>query len=197
MPLVNKSFVFSDAADDMPDGGNAANITISRNGTEPSIQTACSTRGITQTEFATTVTGNTWEDWGVPSGATVSSVRFTTWTDRVASVSRLGSHSVVFSIVDNSGNSILSSTLTSKSLPTTTSTGFTDNGATTLVNVIPSSQASTSVARLRFEYTLTTTAGGGSANVSWRFGSATLEINYTSGPVNTDITLLVTPVKLY
>lgn len=197
MPLVNKSFVFSDPADDMPDGGNAANIIVSRNASEPSIQTNCSVRGITQTEFATISSGNTWEDWGVPSGATVSSVRFTTWTDRVANNTRLGSHSVVFSIVDNSGNSILSSIITSAVLPNTTAASFSDEGSTSLVNVIPASQSPTSVARLRFEYTLNTTAGGGSANVSWRFGSATLEINYTIASENNNVILLVTPVKLY
>ena len=177
MAIVEKGFDFTETGNDLEDQGNAANITAAQNTTEPSIAFTCTSNNTSQTEDALYQNGDTWETWGVPTGATVNSVA-AVWTDRTADASRLTSHSVVLDIVQGDGTTTcLVAPLDSKTLSLTVTGVFASNTGST-ISVGAGSQASTQAVRLLASYTLVT-PGGKAPSTDWRLGDVDLTIDYT------------------
>ncbi len=177
MPTVIKNFNFGEVSNDLVDQANAANITASQNTTEPSIAFTCTANNILETEYGLYQDGDTWEDWGVPSGATVNSVS-AEWTDRTADNSRLTTHSVDLDIMQTDGTTTcLDAVLATKDLSVAIEGTFNTNTGS-VINVSTGSQSSTTVVRLRASYNLDT-ANGKNPSVDWRLGDVDILIDYT------------------
>lgn len=187
----SKTFVFATDAEGLADAGNAASLVfayVSADGNPSgSIGYTTTLESVTQTEFARRAsTGQTWETWGVPTGATVTSVVVAAWNEKTAGVTKLSSHSLKARIINSSGTTIHSAgDLLNATLSITSDTTWQSGTAGSSVAVDSSYQASTTDVRLELEYTVTTSGGGGSAAVDQRFDNIRIDITYTPAPSGT------------
>jgi len=174
--------------ENLVDGGQSSQIVYSRDATDSAakfVNTYASAG--TNGEIAREVTGDTWEAWGVPAGATVTSVQLTGWAKKQVANTALTSQSWGISIVNSSGTKIHGSTsnlVTSGTLPTTIDAGYVSGAAGSTVAVDSAYQASTTVVRLQLTVTQTTTA---SASADVRFNDVAILIMYTVPTTNNNV----------
>lgn len=136
-------------------------------------------KGATASEQART-SGTTWASlFGIPSDATVNTVRVVSYQRKVAGVAKLSSHSIILRIVDGAGATI-GGDLASETLPTATS-GWLAGGGIAVAQTV--GQVASSTARLGMQYTVTTLGGGGTAATDARFDNVVYEIDYTEAAV--------------
>lgn len=113
--------------------------------------------------------------FGIASGDSVSQARITGLYDQVTNNTKLTSHQLVVTLIDDAGSTIV----TLATINPGTGTGsWADVGA-------GSNQAMTKSGsdgcRLKFAYTCTTSGGGGTADVDYGVDEVTVEITYTGG----------------
>lgn len=184
MPSVTKTWTFASGAEGLADAGNSAVTFAAQAGDgnpADSVKFTQGTKSVTHTEFARrATTGETWETWGVPAGATVTDVQVTAWSERLVSNTKLSSHSIKARIIDSGGASVhAAGDLLDVALGTTTDASWQAGAAGTQRAVDSAKQASTTDVRLELEYGVTTSGGGGSANVDQRFDQIELTITYS------------------
>lgn len=184
---VVKTWAFASDAEGLADAGNTANLTFAAETGDGnpagSVKLTTGTKGQTLTEFARrATTGETWETWGVPSGGTVTAVQVTAWSERLVANTKLSSHSLKARVIGSGGTTVHSvGDALDAALGTTTDATWQAGTAGSSRAVDAGSQASTTDVRLELEYTVTTSGGGGSANVDQRFDQIALTITYTPG----------------
>lgn len=187
MPTVTKTFTFASGTEGLLDLG-ISGVTFAHvagdGNPSGSIQFTQATKLVTQSEIgARNTTGETWETWGVPAGSTVTSVQITAWQERLAANTKLSSHSVQMQVMGSDSASALAGDLINTSLGTTTDATWQAGAAGSSQAVNTNRQASTTDVRLYITYSVTTSGGGGSANVDQRFDQIELTITYTAaGP---------------
>lgn len=172
MPTVIKSWTFASDNEGLADAGQTGNITFSWESGDGSPSNGCIKAvvagGMFEGEKAYKAsTTDTWETWGVPSGATVTNVNIT------GKYKSAGSHDpgVTVNIIDSTGGYIISGGSSGNS---TTWTDFTpvNNAA-----VGASYQASTTSVRLM----LLCSTGFPSANDTEYIDTIDATITYTEG----------------
>lgn len=134
-----------------------------------------------ETELARrTATGETWEDWGVPAGAVVTHVQITGYDERLATATKLTSHSLKARVVDSAGASVHSAgELLDLALDTDVEVAWQTGQAGGSQRAVDSAkQASNTDVRLELEWAVTTSGGGGNANVDQRLDNIALQITY-------------------
>lgn len=181
MATVTKQWLFPTDAEGIADAGNSAAISLAYDSTNDCIEFVCTTKNITQTEFfRRATTGQTWQDWGVPAGATVTAVEITSWAERLTNNTKLNTHSIKMRVIGSGGASVHGATdLVDTALGTTVDTFFVAGPVTgNAVAVSGGSQASTTDVRLEIEYLLDTDSGGGGASVIQEIDGINLEITY-------------------
>lgn len=186
-----KTWAFAADAEGLTDAGNAANLTFAAHAGDgnpaDSVKFTTPTKGQTMTEFARrSGTGETWETWGIPSGATVTDVQITAWNEKLRANTKLSSHSVKARIIGSGGSSVHSAgDLLDASLGTAIDSSWQSGAAGTSRAVDAGNQASTTDVRLELEYTVVTSGGGGSANVDQGFDQIQLTVTYSPPPSGT------------
>jgi hypothetical protein len=185
MPTVVKTWAFASDAEGLTDAGVSAvafaHLTTDGN---PSgcVRFTQATKAVTQSERALRAsTGETWESWGVPAGATVTGVQVTAWQEKLAANTKLSSHSISARVIGSGGASVHSAgdLLAAVALGTTTDATWQAGAAGTARAVDSGAQASGTDVRLELEYSVVTSGGGGSASVDQRFDQIQLTITYT------------------
>jgi hypothetical protein len=182
MATVAKTWDFTADAMGLADSGSDANLAFAWDATDRAVKFTCTAKSVTATELARrATTGETWETWGVPAGATVTGLQVTGWAKKLVSNTKLSSHTLVVSVVDPAGALVHAAAgdLLSTTLPTTVDVGYVAQAAGPVVAVDAAYQASNTDVRLGLSYSVTTSGGGGSASVDQRFDAITLEIAYT------------------
>jgi hypothetical protein len=188
---TTKTWAFAADSEGLADAGNSTNLTFAAHAGDgnpaDSIKFTTATKGQTMTEFARrSGTGETWETWGIPSGATVTDVQITAWDEKLRANSKLSSHSIKARIIGSGGSSVHSAgDLLDVALGTTVDSSWQSPAGGTSQAVDAGSQASTTDVRLELEYTVTTTGGGGSTNVDQGFDQIQLTVTYTPPPSGT------------
>lgn len=190
MATLVKSFVFAADAEGLADAGNNANLTFAFDGTDGNptgcVKFTTSTKSATMEEFGQkSTTTDTWQTWGIPSGATVTNAQISAWQKKLVSNTKLSSNSVKLNVIDASAAIVTASDLISASLATTTDASWQAQSAGSTIGVNAGSQNSTSAVRLKIDYTCTTSGTAGTANVDARFDQIDLTITYTPAPVST------------
>ena len=187
MATAVKTWVFASDAEGLVDAGNSASLGFAYEGSDgngagcvkftQSMQNAGD-----QTEYARrAATGETWEDWGVPAGATVTQVQITGWDERLVSNNKLSNHSLDVRVINSGGTTVHSAgDLLGVSLGTGTDSTWQSGGAGTQRAVDASYQASDTDVRLMLIYQCDINTGAGS-DVDQRFDNIELTIVYTAG----------------
>lgn len=123
---------------------------------------------------------DTWETWGVPAGATVTSLAITAWQSRLVANSRLSAANFQVNVINFSGTPVhTAGPLISATLPITpTATTYSAGAAGSAVAVDATYQPSSTPVSLQLSYTETTTNQTG-VSVDYRFDEITLAITYT------------------
>ena len=180
MPTVTKTWVFAADAEGLADAGVSANIAFAYEGADGDPASGCvkftSASVPASIERARrAATGQTWETWGVPAGATVTNVQITAWRSKVVAESGGGINIARMRIVDSAAASVHSAGDLISSPVGAPATWITNPaGSARAVNAL--SQASTTDVRLEIEYETYTT---GTNDV--RFDTITLAITYVGG----------------
>lgn len=176
----------TNAWENLADAGNSASVTYSRDATDIAAKFVQATKATTQTEFGRkSGAGDTWASiFGISAGATVTQIQVSAWKKKLVSVTKLSSHSVTIALIDDSGARVTATdSISGVALGTTADGSYVAQTAGSTVNVNAGSQAASTNVRLSLEYTVTTSGGGGSANVDQRFDDITITITYTAGPI--------------
>lgn len=187
MATVDYTLGFASDAQGLVDNGTHASVTFAFEGSDgnPSgcVKFTCAQKSLTNAqEYGIRASGNglTWEQMGVPAGATVTNVELVSWQERLVSNSKLSSHSLYVAIVEgSSGTAIAPALLQTTALGTAVDSAWQSNGSGGLQSVGASYQASSTPVRVYLLYTITTLGGGGSANVDQRFDNLVVRITYT------------------
>ncbi len=177
-----KTWNFTGNAEGLADPGNHASVAFSFDATDNAVLFSTTVKSLTNAvEFGRkSTTGETWETWGVPVGATVTNVQITAWQEKLVANSKLSAHSIKARIINSSGTTIhTAGDILDVALGTTLDASYQAGVAGTQRAVDASYQASTTDVRLELEYTVTTLGGGGTAAVDQRFDVITLTITYT------------------
>lgn len=181
-----KTWSFLSGSEGLADAGNENKLDFQHESGDGSpagsVSFTTSTKSSTLQEFARRPsTGETWETWGVPAGSTVTSVQITAWKERTVANTKLSSHTFKARIIGSGGSTVHSAgDLLSVSLATGTDASWQTGSAGSSRAVDGGSQASTTDVRLELDYTVTTSGGGGGANVDQRFDEISLTITYTA-----------------
>jgi hypothetical protein len=189
MPTIDKTFNGGGTFSEL---GNSANIVFDPNGSAY-IFTSSTSDMSNEGEFGLQSSGETWETWGVPAGATVTGVELVTYDRAITNTGgRVTDSLVEVDILNSAGSaSVLSGVLLSNTNRTTGSTaGATGAGSR---SVSGGSQASNTVVRLQFFNQLSSN----SSSVTWSYSldNLLLRITYTpaeallSGTVSSDVSL--------
>lgn len=193
MPTVIKRWSFATSAEGLADDGTPASIAFAWQASDSPTGTGGCVKFTSTTASLSNVVKNvyptsgseTWENWGVPVGAVVTSVRATGYYYRVASATGLTSVKLLAYLGTSTETPILDPSSpwfgytldSSTSLSTSASTWTTGpNTLTTNAPVQSAFRASTSTVELILEFHLTTAAGA--VNVDVRFDEIELEITY-------------------
>lgn len=167
MATVQRTFAFAADAEGMVDQA-VSGVAFAFEGADGnpagSVKFTFGSKGSTATERGAT-SGLTWQDYGVPAGATVNSVRVVSYSRKVAVNSKLSAHSHLIRVGGYQ--------CASESLPTATGGWLVGGG-------IAAAGAPLSGADLEIEYTVTTLGGGGSASVDARFDQIVVEVDYST-----------------
>jgi hypothetical protein len=178
------TWTFASSLEELGDAGTNANVVCQHDSGDgnPSgaLQWECISKNHTGSNWAkTNGTGSTWITLGVPSGATVLSVRLTDWETKVLAVANLGSHSCQFDVIANDNTVVHSAgSLTNFTLPTSTDGSFVSRGAAPMRDVDGSYQAASTGIRFQMRYDVTTTGPSGGLDVRTDFDNIDLEITY-------------------
>lgn len=167
MPTVQKTFAFAADAEGLTDqavSGVAFAFLSSDGNPAGCVRFTQGTKSVTHTERAKTA-ALAWTDYGVPSGATVNTVRVVSYSRKVAAVTKLSSHSHVIRVGGAS--------LATETLPTATGAWLSGGGI--------AAASAPADPQLEIEYTVTTSGGGGGASVDARFDQIVVEVDYTEG----------------
>ena len=184
---VVKTWNFASSTEGLADAGNDAILTFaaetSTGSPTNSVNFSESSKNTTKTEFARNPsTGETWETWGVPSGATVTSIQFTSWQE-YTDPSTLGPTVNNFSarIIDSGGTSVTSGA--GDPIPTTAmgtgDTAWNVQSAGSSRSVDAGKQASTTDVRLELQQNVTTS--GPLGILLQMYDTFELTITYTGG----------------
>jgi hypothetical protein len=139
-----------------------------------------------QEQFARNVSGQTWETWGVPAGATVTAIQLIGWKYRLASNTGLTSHSIRFQVIGPGADSVTSAVNNSifdTSLSTTQNGTWQTGTPGSSIAVNSEDQASTTDVRMYiWLHSVTTT---GTVNYDFRVDELALQITSSSGTAHT------------
>lgn len=180
MATASKTWAFASDAEGLTDQGVGAAVAFAANTGDGnpagSVAFTCANKAVTQTERARkSTTGDTFASlFGIGAGDTISAVRITGLSDKVAAVAKLSSHSVTVRLVDDAGSTI--ATLLSARNPGNTTTAWVAVGAQTSQSI---SKTGADGCRLEIEYTVTTSGGSGSASTDYRIDQIAVEVTYT------------------
>lgn len=184
MPTVVKNFVFASDAEGLADAGNHANIAFAFQGADGNPASGCvafttSTNSLNNAkEYARRATvGQTWADWGVPAGSTVTHAQITDWRAKVANDAGLDNATLKARIVDSLDLPICSDLLNHDLVPYTGA--WEDKAAGTQQAIDSDSQSTSQDVRLELEFLVRTQIAG--TNVDIRFDSFELTITYDEG----------------
>lgn len=187
MATVTKTWTFTSDTEGLADEGITNDILFSHDAGDAAVKFTSIKKDNELIEGGLNgSTGETWESWGVPVGATVTNIQVTGWLERTVANTKLGSHDITADILGSGTVPVPVSTtpvINAFSLSTTTSPTFTSQGPETQQAVISGKQASNTDVRLRLRYHMIMTGGGGSASLDWRMDTIELEITYTIGGV--------------
>ncbi len=175
------TWTFTGNAQGLADAASSTNVAFAHDATDDAVSFTQTTKAVTETEFGRkATTGETWETWGIPAGATVTNVQITAWTEKLVTNTKLTSHSLKIRIIGSGGSSVHSAgDILNATLDTTADASYQAGAAGTQQAVDTGSQASNTDVRLELEYTVTTSGGSGSAAVDERFDTIELTITYT------------------
>lgn len=181
MATVDKTWVFASDNEGLADVGVGAWTINHDTAGNPggSLEFGADTLSGTVTEKARkAATGETWETWGVPAGATVTDVQVISWDYRPWGITSVTSYTFKVRILDSAAASVhAAGDLVSLAL--TLSTGsWLAGGAGTSRAVDAAKQASTTDVRLEVEGTVVM-SGANSADVG--IDNILLRITYTAG----------------
>jgi hypothetical protein len=126
-------------------------------------------------------TGETWETWGVPSGATVTTVQATAWNKRLAANTGLTAAQIQADLVASDGSLVYGAAgnLILTTLPTTpTATAYSAGAAGASLPISVAYQASTTDVRLQLRYTVSS-GNTNNPSVDYRFDEIAVQITYT------------------
>lgn len=120
-------------------------------------------------------TPQTWEDWGVPAGSTVTGIRLVSWSYKTVANTKLIEHKPAFSLgfVNTLSNVFIYSSATNLPLGISGWTAGPVSG-----NVATLNSASSDVFYLNLDWQIGTGAGNGKANVDVRLDEITYEVTY-------------------
>ena len=184
---VVKTWNFASTTEGLADAGNSATLSFaaetSTGNPTNSVKFSYNTKNASATEYARNAsTGETWETWGVPAGATVTSIQFTAWSE-YTDPSTLGPTVNNFSarIIDSGGTSVTSGA--GDPIPTTAmgtgDTAWNVQSAGSSRSVDAGKQASTTDVRLELQQDVTTS--GPLGILLQEYDTFELTITYTSG----------------
>lgn len=183
MATVDKTWVFASDNEGLADvGDTAVTVTHDAAGNPGGSLEFVGNSGGTHERARRASTGQSWETWGVPSGATVTDVQIISFDSRKWAVVAATGQTVQMRIVDSAGNTVHSAgDLINLGLGTGTDGGWVNQGAGTSRAVDSAKQASTTDVRLEVELT------HGSASNTWDtgFDNILLRMTYTEGGGNT------------
>lgn len=184
MPTVTYLWDFADPASNLVDQGNNGFITASQNTGEPSIAITCTKKSIADIEFILSEGSVTWEDWGVPSGATITNVEVSSWGERLADNVGISNHSITLDIRDTAGTASVTtvSSIAVAVLPTTISASFNDNSASA-VSVDAAYGASNTIIKLWGKYDIRTD-NTKNTSMDWRLGNVDIIVTYTEASIS-------------
>lgn len=174
---VTKTWTFTSDAEGLADVGDSA-ITFAKDAGDPSVHFTGAASG-TQERGRRASTGETWETWGVPAGATVTSVQVLSWQSRRWAAPASQTPTISMRVLDSAAASVhAAGDLVSTNLGTGTDTGWVNQGAGTSRNVDSGKQASNTDVRLEIELDVSL------ASSTWDVGVDTiaLQITYSGGP---------------
>jgi len=186
MATVIKTWVFLADAEGLADEGLSAAIAfafVGADGNPPGCVgfTTTTDNLVAVTEKARrAATGQTWEDWGVPAGSTVTSVQITGWDSKTQTLNVGCSGTFSARVVDSGGVSVTAGgDLIDLSVIPASGTGWgarTPGGAQA---VNANRQPSATDVRLELQVILTTNFAGSS--IDYRLDNIALTIVYTPG----------------
>lgn len=179
MATVTKTWTFTADTEGLVDVGDSANLAWAFDA--GSTDCVAANGAYTASERSRRAsTGQTWETWGVPAGATVTDVQVTSWQRRCWAVSGATSHTMKMRVVDSAGATIhTAGDLISVTLPTVIDSAWAAQGAGTSRAVNAGKQASTTDVRLELEYGCVRTASGTPLDTG--VDTIALVITYTTG----------------
>jgi hypothetical protein len=186
VPTVVKTWVFLADAEGLADTGNHANIAFAYDGADGSpasgsVKFTCTTNSLTAAveRARRAATGQTWETWGVPAGATVTGLQITSYRKK-RSLDINSDATVKFRVVNSSAATVHSAgELESEAIGGgTTDISWQTDVASPSRAVDASYQASTTDVRMEIEVTLNT---GGTTSISLAYDTIELTITYSAG----------------
>lgn len=176
MATVTKTWSFTSDAEGLADVGDSA-ITFQKDPGDPSVHFAGDNSGTTERGRRAS-TGETWETWGVPAGATVTDISVTDYSTRKWAVVAGQSPTLKIRVVDSSGASVHSAgDLVNQNLGTGQDGSWVPQSGTSRA-VDSGKQASTTDVRLEIQMDFS------SASANWDVGvdEISIQITYTGGP---------------
>lgn len=177
MATVDKTWAFLADTEGLADVGDSAITFQADTAGNPaqSVHFVGAATGI-QERGRRATTGQTWETWGVPAGATVTDVQVISWNSRKWAVMASQTPTISIRVVDSGGASVHSAgDLVSLGLGTGADVAWISQGAGTSRAVDAGKQASDTDVRLEIELDVT------AANTAWDIAVDTilLRITYT------------------
>jgi hypothetical protein len=175
MATTTHTLAFTADAEGLTDQGGTADITWEFSTYSRFVSSTSDM--IESVETARNTTGETWEDWGVPAGGTVTAVQITDFeVDIVNSSNRVTANTTYLRLVDDGGTAIHTGDLHTD---TTTSGagGWATHSAGTQQSVTASYQESTQLVSLYLTQTLD--SGSQAVGWEWRLRNVDFTITYT------------------
>lgn len=191
MPTVTKTWSFLTDAEGLTDAGSHPAIHFaweSGDGSPASgcVRFTCTTANVNASEYGRRAsTGETWETWGVPAGATVTHLQITAWRTRKYSVATNDGATIYLRVINSTGGVVHSASpyLATQHISTPPPGGWVDE-----MSVSPEEiqyavdspyQASTTDVRLEIEALVGT--GTFFGNLDVRIDTISLSITYVEG----------------
>lgn len=178
MATTDKTFALTASAEGLVDTGNTPHILFAFD--TDHVEFTSSKKSMTAVVEVARKTSalDTWEDWGVPAGATVDSISITDWDYRITNDSdSVTAGNCTLDVVDGS-DVVVTDTAILDAILETTAVGWTANGDSATDRTVKTSHNSSSQAvSLRMTETLSSNSG----TVVWSFDvkNVDLEITYT------------------
>lgn len=188
MPTIQKTVNFDSGAEGLvdlndTDATSAFQSGDSQSGSGGCYGITCGSKSVTVTNFCTQAPGNggtnqTWEDWGVPPGSTITGMEVISYYWKVANNSKLSTFTDLELQVDTSlvaQNFLCNTGGLGTAITGWTAATITNGGMKSLTPV-----ASNTAFNLLLYFGFTTSGGGGTAAVDIRIDTITYEITYTA-----------------